>query len=72
MYIILYTVSSKPRPFVVVVDKLEDLATAVDKIKKKGLDVTIKIYEASIKNYTLTNKDKSRTVIDKIPKITLT
>ena len=72
MYLILYTIPSQSRPYVVMVDKLEDLAKAVNRIKKKGKDATIKVYEAILKNHTLTYMDKTRTVIDKVPSITLT
>ena len=70
--IIVYTKASNPNQFFVPVDKEEDLAIEVDKIKNKGFDATITIYIATQKSYVLTYRDETREVIDKIPEITLT
>ena len=72
MYLVVFSLPQKPLPFAIEVDKLSGLAVAVDKIKKRGEGATIKIYEATPKNYTLTYKDKQRAIIDKVPSITLT
>ena len=71
-YLIVYTVPSKPNQNFIPVDKEENLAQEISKITKKGIDATITVYATTQKNYTLKYKDKSRTVIDKIPEVSLT
>lgn len=70
--LILYTKAASPKQFFVPVDKQEDLAQEVDKIVRKGFDATITIYETIQRAFELTYRDEPRTVIDKIPEITLT
>ena len=70
--ILIYTVPSKPDQNFVPVDSDKDLAQAIDNILKKGIDATITVYLTAQKSYHLTYKDKSRTVIDKIPEVSLT
>ena len=70
--VIVYTISTSPDQFFVPVDSEKDLAQEVDNIIKKGIDATITVFETTQKSYKLKYKDKSRTVIDKIPEIILT
>ncbi len=70
--ILIYTVPSKPKQNFVSVDKVEDLAQEISNIEKKGIGATITVYVTTQKSYNLTYKDKSRTVIDKIPEVSLT
>ncbi len=70
--ILVYTRPANPNQFFVPVGNQKDLAQAVSKIIKKGIGATITVYEVTPKTYNLTYKDKSRTVIDKIPEIILT
>ena len=71
-YLIVYTIPSKPNQNFIPVDKEENLAQEISKITKKGIGATITVYATTQKNYTLKYKDKSRTVIDKIPEVSLT
>ena len=70
--ILIYTVPAEPNQNFVPVGNQEDLAQEISNIEKKGIDATITVYVTTQKSYTLTYKDKSRTVIDKIPEVSLT
>ncbi len=72
IYIIEYTIASKPKPEFEIVDKEEDLAKAVEKLDKHGQPNTIiNIYEAESINYEFIYEDKEKTIIEKIPKFTI-
>ncbi len=69
MYFIVWTISQRPKPFIKMADTLNALASAVDRIKKRGQSSTIKIYDGALRNYNFSYQNKTKTVVEQIPNI---
>lgn len=71
VYIIIYTISTNNKPEFIMVDNKENLAEEINKLKRKGKDIDIKIYSANSIEYSFKYIEKEEVIKKQVPVLTI-